>query len=338
MQDKKKKVVFSGVQPTGALHLGNYLGAIKNFVELNNNNENDCVFCVVDLHAITVKQDPKELKKNIRETVATFIACGIDPEKSIIFSQSTVPAHSETAWLLSCVARMGWLNRMTQFKDKAGKDKEKASVGLYIYPNLMAADILLYQATHVPVGADQKQHLELSRDIAQKFNNDFNAKDFFPLPEPLIQKNISRVMSLRDGTKKMSKSEESDFSRINLKDSSDEIVKKIKKAKTDADPITENVKDYANRPEAFNLLSIYSDLSDQKFENTLNEFAGKDFSSLKEKLSEKLIGTISPIGKNITKLMKDKKHLEDVLKKGKQKANIIAEENLKKIREIVGFV
>ena len=227
---------------------------------------------------------------------------------------------------------------MTQFKDKAGKDKEKASVGLYIYPNLMAADILLYKATHVPVGADQKQHLELSRDIAQKFNNDFNAKDFFPLPEPLIQKNISRVMSLRDGTKKMSKSEESDYSRINLKDSSDEIVKKIKKAKTDTDPITENIKDYENRPEAYNLLSIYSDLSGQKIENTLNDFVGKDFSFLKVKLSEKLVETISPIGKNITKLMKDKKHLEDVLKKGKEKASIIAEENLKKIREIVGFV
>ena len=227
---------------------------------------------------------------------------------------------------------------MTQFKDKAGKDKEKASVGLYIYPNLMAADILLYKATHVPVGADQKQHLELSRDIAQKFNNDFGKTNFFPLPEPLIQKNISRVMSLRDGSKKMSKSDESDFSRINLKDSPDEIMKKIKKAKTDADPITENLNDYKNRPEAYNLLSIYSDLSDQTFEKTIKEFAGKDFSSLKERLSEKLVETISPIGKNIVKLMKDKKHLEDVLKKGKQKASIIAEENLKKIREIVGFV
>ena len=227
---------------------------------------------------------------------------------------------------------------MTQFKDKAGKDKEKASVGLYIYPNLMAADILLYKATHVPVGADQKQHLELSRDIAQKFNNDFKTKDFFPLPEPLIQKNISRVMSLRDGMKKMSKSEESDYSRINLKDSPDEIVKKIKKAKTDTDPITENVKDYENRPEAYNLLCIYSDLSNQKVENTINEFVGKDFSNFKKKLSDKIVETISPIGNDITKLMKDRKHLEDVLQKGKQKANIIAEENLKKIREIVGFV
>ena len=332
----EKKLVFSGVQPTGNLHLGNYLGALKNFVSLQKNM--NCIYCVVDLHAITTFQNPKELKNNILETTASFLATGLDPNKSIIFNQSSVSAHSELAWIFNCVSRVGWLNRMTQFKDKAGSDKEKASVGLYIYPNLMAADILLYKATHVPVGADQKQHLELSRDIAQKFNNDFNCKDFFPLPEPLILKNISRVMSLRDGTKKMSKSEESDYSRINLKDSSDEIVKKIKKAKTDTDPITESIKDYEKRPEAYNLLSIYSDLSDQKIETTINEFVGKDFSSLKEKLSEKLIGTISPIGKNITKLMKDKKHLEDVLKKGTQKASIIAEENLKKIREIVGFV
>ena len=276
----KKELVFSGVQPTGNLHLGNYLGALKNFVSLQKSK--NCLYCVVDLHAITTFQNPKELNSNILETTAGFLASGLDPNKSIIFNQSSVSGHAELAWILNCVCRVGWLNRMTQFKDKAGKDKEKASVGLYIYPNLMAADILLYKATHVPVGADQKQHLELSRDIAQKFNNDFNKKDFFPLPEPLIQKNISRVMSLRDGTKKMSKSEESDYSRINLKDSSDEIVKKIKKAKTDADPITENIKDYENRPEAYNLLSIYSDLSDQKIETTINEFVGKDFSSLKK--------------------------------------------------------
>ena len=332
----KKELVFSGVQPTGNLHLGNYLGALKNFVSLQKSKS--CLYCVVDLHAITTFQNPKELNSNILETTAGFLASGLDSNKSIIFNQSSVSGHAELAWILNCVCRIGWLNRMTQFKDKAGKDKEKASVGLYIYPNLMAADILLYKATHVPVGADQKQHLELSRDIAQKFNNDFNKKDFFPLPEPLIQKNISRVMSLRDGTKKMSKSEESDYSRINLKDSSDEIVKKIKKAKTDADPITENIQDYENRPEAYNLLSIYSDLSDQKIETTINEFVGKDFSFLKIKLSDKLVETISPIGKNIAKLMKDKKHLEDVLEKGKQKASILAEENLKKIREIVGFV
>ncbi len=332
----KKDLVFSGVQPTGNLHIGNYLGALKNFVSLQKSM--NCLYCVVDLHAITTFQNPKELNSNILETTAGFLASGLDSNKSIIFNQSSVSGHAELAWILNCVCRVGWLNRMTQFKDKAGKDKEKASVGLYIYPNLMAADILLYKATHVPVGADQKQHLELSRDIAQKFNNDFDKKDFFPLPQPLIQKNISRVMSLRDGTKKMSKSEDSDYSRINLKDSSDEIVKKIKKAKTDTNPITENIKDYDNRPEAYNLLSIYSDLSDQKIEETINEFKGKDFSSLKERLSEKLVETISPIGKNITKLMKDKKHLEDVLKKGQEKANNIAEENLKKIREIVGFV
>ena len=332
----KKELVFSGVQPTGNLHLGNYLGALKNFVSLQKSK--NCLYCVVDLHAITTFQKPKDLNSNILETTAGFLASGLDSDKSIIFNQSSVSGHAELAWILNCVCRVGWLNRMTQFKDKAGKDKEKVSVGLYIYPNLMAADILLYKATHVPVGADQKQHLELSRDIAQKFNNDFNKKDFFPLPEPLIQKNISRVMSLRDGNKKMSKSEESDYSRINLKDSPDEIVKKIKKAKTDTDPITENIKDYEKRPEAYNLLSIYSDLSNQKIETTINEFVGKDFSFLKEKLSEKLVETISPIGRKIIKLMEDKKHLEDVLKKGKEKASIIAEENLKKIREIVGFV
>ena len=332
----KKKLVFSGVQPTGNLHLGNYLGALKNFVSLQKSM--NCIYCVVDLHAITTFQNPKELNSNILETTASFLASGLDSEKSIIFSQSSVSGHAELAWIINCICRVGWLNRMTQFKDKAGKDKEKASVGLYIYPNLMAADILLYKATHVPVGADQKQHLELSRDIAQKFNNDFNKKDFFPLPEPLIQKNISRVMSLRDGRKKMSKSEDSDYSRINLKDGPDEIIKKIKKAKTDTDPITDNIKGYEKRPEALNLLNIYSDISGQKIETTLNEFSGKDFSFFKNKLSEKLVETISPLGKNIAKYMNDEKHLEDVLKKGKEKASIIAEENLKKIREIVGFV
>ena len=236
-----KKLVFSGVQPTGNLHLGNYLGALKNFVSLQ--KEMECIYCVVDLHAITVFQKPKELNNNVLETTASFLASGLNPEKSIIFNQSSVSGHAELAWILNCVSRIGWLNRMTQFKDKAGTDKEKASVGLYIYPNLMAADILLYKATHVPVGADQKQHLELCRDIAQKFNNDFNCENFFPLPEPLIPKNISRVMSLRDGTKKMSKSEESNYSRINLKtDTADEISKKIKKAKSDSEPIPEQIK------------------------------------------------------------------------------------------------
>ena len=251
----KKKLVFSGVQPTGNLHLGNYLGALKNFVSLQ--NESNCIYCVVDLHAITTFQNPKLLKNNILETTASFLASGLDENKSIIFSQSSVSGHAELAWILNCISRVGWLNRMTQFKDKAGKDKEKASVGLYIYPNLMAADILLYKATHVPVGADQKQHLELSRDIAQKFNNDFNVKDFFPLPEPLIQNDISRVMSLRNGQSKMSKSEESDYSRINLKDTKDEIVKKIKKATTDSKPFPEDKKELINRPEALNLLTIY---------------------------------------------------------------------------------
>src|SRR6056300_12956 len=254
-----KKLVFSGVQPTGNLHLGNYLGALKNFVSLQ--KEMECIYCVVDLHAITVFQKPDELYDNVLETTASFLATGLNPDKSIIFNQSSVSGHSELAWILNCVSRMGWLNRMTQFKDKAGSDKEKASVGLYIYPNLMAADILLYKATHVPVGADQKQHLELSRDIAQKFNNDFNCENFFPLPEPLISKNISRVMSLRDATKKMSKSEESDYSRINLKDSADEINKKIKKAKSDSEPIPNNLKLLEKKPEALNLLTIYSEIS-----------------------------------------------------------------------------
>ena len=332
------KKIFSGVQPTGNLHLGNYLGAIKNFVDLNNNNDNKCIFCVVDLHAITVKQDPKELKNNIRETVATFIASGIDPKKSIIFNQSRVAAHAEGAWILSCVARMGWLNRMTQFKEKAGKDKEKASVGLYIYPILMASDILLYDATHVPVGEDQKQHLELTRDIAQKFNKDFKSKDFFPLPEPLIQKNISRVMSLRDGTKKMSKSEDSDYSRINLKDSADEIKKKIKKAKSDSEPIPSDIKSLQNKPEALNLLNIYSELTKNSIEKIISEMAGKEYSNLKTKLTEVLINEITPVGKEIQKLLKEKSYLKNILKKGTEKANIIAEENLKNIREKVGLI
>ena len=332
----EKNLVFSGVQPTGNLHLGNYLGAIKNFVSLQNKMK--CIFCVVDLHAITTFQDPNKLKNNILETTAVFLAAGINENKNIIFNQSSVGGHSELAWILNCVSRVGWLNRMTQFKDKAGKDKEKASVGLYIYPNLMAADILLYKATHVPVGADQKQHLELARDIAQKFNNDFNVKEFFPLPEPLISKNISRVMSLRDGTKKMSKSEDSDFSRINLKDNSDDIVKKIKKAKTDSEPIPDNLGDLAKRPEALNLLNIYSDIKGENIEKTIKEMAGKDFSYFKPKLSEILVETISPIGNRIKDLLKDETFLKDVIKKGKEKANLKAEENLKKIREIVGFV
>ena len=332
----KKKLVFSGVQPTGNLHLGNYLGALKNFVSLQ--KEMECIYCVVDLHAITVFQNPKELKNNVLETVASFLATGLNPEKSVIFNQSSVPGHAELAWIFNCVSRIGWLNRMTQFKDKAGSDKEKASVGLYIYPNLMASDILLYKATHVPVGADQKQHLELSRDIAQKFNNDFNCKDFFPLPEPLIPKNVSRIMSLRDGTKKMSKSEESDYSRINLKDNADEISKKIKKAKSDSEQIPNNLKLLENKPEALNLINIYSEISKTSLEKVLNEMSGKEYSFLKTKLTELLISEITPVGKEIEKLLGDKSHLLKILEKGREKANIIAEENLKNIREKVGLI
>ena len=331
------KKIFSGVQPTGNLHLGNYLGAIKNFVELNNQKENECIFCVVDLHAITVKQDPKELKKNIRETAATFVASGINPDNSIIFNQSNVSAHAETAWILSCVSRIGWLNRMTQFKEKAGKDKEKASIGLYSYPVLMAADILLYDATHVPVGNDQKQHLELCRDIAQKFNNDFNSTNFFKVPEPLIQKEFSRIMSLKDGTKKMSKSDASDLSRINLTDGNDEILNKIKKAKTDPLPMPEEIKDLNKRPEAENLLGIYSSLNNQTLENSVIEFSGKQFSEFKEKLSESLIEKIQPISKEIKKLINEEKYLDEVLSKGSEKADKIASKKIKEIKELVGF-
>ena len=331
-----KNVIFSGVQPTGEIHLGNYLGAIKQFVDYQ--KDYNSIFSIVDLHAVTVWQDPQQLLNNIHKVLSIFLACGLDKEKNIIFNQSQVPEHTQLAWLLSCTARIGWLNRMTQFKDKAGKDKEKASVGLYIYPNLMAADILLYRATHVPVGADQKQHLELSRDIAQKFNNDFNAKEFFPLPEPLIQKNISRVMSLRDGTKKMSKSEDSDYSRINIKDNSDEIIKKIKKAKTDSLPISEDIKEMEKRPEALNLINIFSDLKNKDLKKTLTDFSGKDFSYFKKELSEAIIEVICPIGKEMIKMNNDRKYLQEILKKGSERASIKAEENLKKIREIVGFV
>ena len=298
----------------------------------------ECVYCVVDLHAITVFQKPSELLDNVLETTASFLATGLNPNKSIIFNQSSVSGHAELAWILNCVSRIGWLNRMTQFKDKAGSDKEKASVGLYIYPNLMAADILLYKATHVPVGADQKQHLELSRDIAQKFNNDFNCQNFFPMPEPLIPKKISRIMSLRDGTKKMSKSEESSYSRINLKDTADEITKKIKKAKSDSEPIPDNIKSLEKKPEALNLLTIYSELTQNNLEKVISELAGKEYSVLKTKLSDMLISEITPIGKEIKKLLDNKSHLKNILKKGSEKANIIAEENLKNIREKVGLI
>ena len=331
------KKIFSGVQPTGNLHLGNYLGAIKNFVKLNKDESNECIFCVVDLHAITIRQDPQELKKNIRETVATFIASGIDPKKSIIFNQSGVAAHAEGAWILSCVARMGWLNRMTQFKEKAGKDKEKASVGLYSYPVLMSADILLYDASHVPVGDDQKQHLELCRDIAQKFNNDFEVENFLQVPEPLIQKEFSRIMSLKDGSKKMSKSDISDLSRINLSDDKDQIINKIKKAKTDPLSMPENIKELDERLEAKNLLGIYASLNDITLENAIFKFAGKNFSEFKEELSDNLVDKIGPISERIKNLLNDQSYLDSILLDGVEKASKISSQKIKKIKEILGF-
>ncbi len=336
MNKNFKQLVFSGVQPTGNLHLGNYLGAIKNFVELQ--KDMDCIYCVVDLHAITVFQDPKDLKNNILETVAGFLACGLDFKKSIIFNQSSVSGHAELAWIFNCVSRVGWMNRMTQFKEKAGLNKENASVGLYVYPNLMAADILLYKATHVPVGDDQKQHLELSRDIAQKFNKDFKSNNFFPIPEPLIQKNFSRVMSLRDGKRKMSKSDESDYSRINLTDSKDDINKKIKKAKTDSLSIPEKIDELKDRPEALNLLNIYSSITNSQLEQTLKNMSGKDFSKFKKNLSEVLIDTICPIGKKINEIRKDKSYLIKIIEEGSNKARDISDRNLTQIKKIVGFI
>tara|TARA_B100000989_G_scaffold79964_1_gene56990 strand:+ start:1520 stop:2521 length:1002 start_codon:yes stop_codon:yes gene_type:complete len=330
------KKIFSGVQPTGNLHLGNYIGAIKNFVDLQN-DDNDCIFCVVDLHAVTIKQDPKILKKNIRETAATFIASGINPKKSIIFNQSSVTAHSELSWLLSCIARMGWLNRMTQFKEKAGKDKEKASVGLYIYPVLMAADILLYDATHVPVGDDQKQHLELARDISKKFNTEFKTQNFFKIPEPLIQKNFARIMSLKDGTKKMSKSDPSDLSRINLTDNESDIINKIKKAKTDTNPFPANLDNLKSRPEIDNLVGIYSSLSNLKIDNLLNEFKNQNFSLFKEKLSELLVKKIAPISKEIDRLKKDNSYIDRVLKDGSEKARELSSKKIEDIKKKFGF-
>tara|TARA_B100000579_G_scaffold433301_1_gene451800 strand:+ start:821 stop:1831 length:1011 start_codon:yes stop_codon:yes gene_type:complete len=330
-----KKRVFSGVQPTGNLHLGNYLGAIKNFVDLQKSFE--CVYCIVDLHAITNKQNPNELKSNVLETLASFIASGLNPEKNIIFNQASVSGHSELAWIFNCVARIGWMNRMTQFKEKAGANKENASVGLLVYPNLMAADILLYKATHVPVGDDQKQHLELTRDIAKKFNNDFKSENYFPIVEPIISKEISRVMSLRDGKKKMSKSEDSDHSRINLKDDKDLIDQKIKKAKTDSLPIPSELDGLKDRYEAANLINIYANLSGQKVIKVLEEFGGKNFSTLKSKLSDIIIEKICPVGKEIKKLLKDKKYLNKVLIDGSKRADLIAKNNLKEIYDIIGL-
>jgi tryptophanyl-tRNA synthetase len=330
-----KNRILSGVQPTGNLHLGNYLGAIKNFVKLQKDYE--CYFMLADLHSITVFQDPKQLRENIIETAAAFLACGLDAKKNVIFCQSSVAGHSELAWIFNCVTRIGWLNRMTQFKEKAGLNKEKASVGLYSYPTLMAADILLYKATHVPVGEDQKQHLELCRDIAVKFNNDFNCKDFFTLPEPIITKEVARIMSLKDGTKKMSKSDESEASRINLTDTEEDIVQKIKKAKTDNDLIPDVESKLADRPEARNLINIFSILNNNTIEKTLNELNGKNFSELKNKLSEVLIKEIVPIGKKIKEFKKDTDTIKKILKNGSEIANIESQKTIKEVHKIVGL-
>ncbi|MGE0659256.1 MAG: tryptophan--tRNA ligase [Reyranellaceae bacterium] len=328
--------IFSGVQPTGNLHLGNYLGAIRNFVRLQADYE--CIYCVVDQHAITMWQEPAELRRATREVAAAFIAAGVDAKKQIIFNQSAVPAHSQLAWVFNCVARIGWLNRMTQFKEKAGKDRENASAGLYVYPNLMAADILAYKATHVPVGEDQKQHLELTRDIAQKFNNDFGAPDFFPLTEPLILGEATRVMSLRDGSKKMSKSDPSDYSRINLTDDADAIALKIRKAKTDPLPMPEAESEAETRPEVDNLLGIYAALADRPRGEILADFAGKEFSFFKKALTDLAVEKLGPINADMKRLMGDAGYVESVLRDGAARANAIAEPILREVYDIVGFL
>ena len=331
---KFQERIFSGVQPTGTLHLGNYLGAIKNFVELQ--EKYNCIYCVVDQHAITVDQNPRELRSNILEVLASFIAAGVDYQRQIIFQQSSVPAHSQLAWVFNCVSRIGWLNRMTQFKDKAGKNKENVSVGLMVYPNLMAADILAYLATHVPVGDDQKQHLELSRDIAQKFNNDFGV-DFFPQPEPLIYGSATRVMSLRDGNKKMSKSDPSDFSRILLTDDDETISAKIRKAKSDSELIPNTKDALQNKPECLNLINILAATTNQSVEQVLGNYAGKEYSSLKKDLADCLVQVISPIRKEINNLLDNRDELNVILAEGTEKAAAIANPVIDEVYRIVGF-
>jgi tryptophanyl-tRNA synthetase len=326
--------VFSGMQPTGNLHLGNYLGAMLNWIKMQATHET--IYCIVDLHAITVWQEPAALRQAIRDVTAAYIACGLDPKKSIIFNQSQVSAHAELGWIFNCVSRLGWLNRMTQFKEKAGKDKEKASVGLYIYPNLMAADILAYKATHVPVGEDQKQHLELTRDIAQKFNNDFGV-EFFPLTEPVIQGPATRVMSLRDGTKKMSKSDPSDLSRINLTDSADDIAKKIRKAKTDADGLPSEAKGLEGRPEADNLVGIYAALAGNSVDDVLTQFGGGQFSIFKNALAELSVAKLSPITNEMNRLIADRSLIDSVLADGSARAHSLAAPILQDVKKIVGL-
>ena len=336
--------VFSGVQPTGNLHLGNYLGAITRFVALQ--DRYDCLYCVVDMHAVTVWQDPAELARNTREVTAAFLAAGIDAERHIVFNQSRVPEHAELAWVFNCVARVGWLNRMTQFKEKAGKDRENASVGLYVYPNLMAADILVYRATHVPVGEDQKQHLELARDIAQKFNNDFgpsiaahgHGDAFFPLPEPLIQGPATRVMSLRDGSKKMSKSDPSDFSRINLTDDADAIALKFRKAKTDPEPLPSEEAGLAQRPEADNLVGIYAALTDKTRAEALRDVGGAQFSAFKATLVDAAVARLAPIGAEMKRLLGAPDHIDRVLRDGAERARAIAAPIMDSVKDIVGFL
>jgi tryptophanyl-tRNA synthetase len=336
--------VFSGVQPTGNLHLGNYLGAITKFVALQ--HRYDCIYCVVDLHALTVWQDPEELPRNTREVTAAFIASGVDPNKNIIFNQSQVAEHAVLGWVFNCVARMGWLSRMTQFKEKAGKDRENASVGLYAYPNLMAADILVYRATHVPVGDDQKQHLELARDIAQKFNNDFaksisahgHGETFFPLIEPLIQGPATRVMSLRDGTKKMSKSEPSDYSRLNLTDDADAIAQKIRKAKTDPEPLPSEEAGLDPRPEADNLVGIYAALAEAPKSEVLRQFGGGPFSTFKSALADLAVAKLGPIGAEMKRLTADPGYIDAVLAGGAERAQAIASETMTAVKDIVGLV
>jgi len=329
-------LVFSGMQPNGNLHLGNYLGALKNWVKMQ--RDMNCIYCVVDMHALTTWVDPKELTQSIREVTAAYIAAGVDPAKTILFNQSQVYQHAELAWIFNCVARMGWLNRMTQFKEKAGKNKENSSVGLFVYPDLMAADILAYKATHVPVGEDQKQHLELARDIAQKFNNDYGVPDYFPQPEPVITGPATRVMSLCDGTKKMSKSDESDYSRINLTDDADAIVQKIRKARTDPNPLPESEKGFEGRPEAENLINIYAALADETREQAIARFAGRQFSAFKNELAELTVSKISPITTEMRRLLGDPAEIDRILKAGAQKASAICAPIVAEVKRMTGLV
>jgi len=328
--------IFSGVQPTGNLHLGNYLGAIRNWVKLQDTHP-DCLFCVVDLHAITVWQEPAELRRATREVAAALIACGIDARRNVMFAQSRVRAHAQLAWIFNCVARIGWLNRMTQFKEKAGKDRENASVGLYAYPNLMAADILAYKANKVPVGEDQKQHLELARDIAQKFNHDYGVQ-LFPEIEPLILGEATRVMSLRDGTKKMSKSDASDASRINLTDHVDQIADKLKRAKTDPHPLPDDPAALANRPEALNLVAIYAALAGQGVAEVLGEHGGKGFAAFKQSLTDLTVSVLEPIAMRMRDLLAHPDEIDSILREGAARAGAIAEPVLAEVEEVVGFL